>query len=195
MISGLLFAAFIVVLATVLVLKLRNTAPRLTSPEARGWGSPGAPKSAQGIAFADRMTVLIRSGGVGVRVHRSAATTFEGFLDELRATGYVIRQADTGAYNHREKRCTIRSSCVGQLSSHSWGVALDVNWTTNPQATDGSCTVITDLPNDVRAIAKRWGLIWGADFSCPNQDPMHFEVLGTPQQAEERAARNLAEAG
>lgn len=194
LVGGLFFIAFLVVLATVLVLNLRDSSPRLTSPEARGWGSPGAPNSAQGAAFADRMTVVISAGGVRVRVHRSAASTFEGFLNELRATGYLIRQGDTGAYNHREKRCTVRSSCAGQLSSHSWGVALDVNWNSNPQASNGSCEVITDYPEEVRSIAKRWGLYWGADFSCPNQDPMHFEVLGTPEQAEERAARNVAAA-
>lgn len=153
----------------------------IAPPDQRGWGHPGAPQSTDGEQFRVRNIVLIHAGGVRVRVHRRAAPLFRGFLDELAADGYAIRQADTGGYNHRFKRCADAASCEGQLSDHSWGTAVDVNWTTNALGTKTGCRMTTDLPADVGALAKRWGLRWGGNFSCHSKDPMHFEVVGRPE--------------
>lgn len=150
-------------------------------PDKRGWGHPGAPGSVQGEQFRVAQIITIRSHGVKVRAHRQAAALFKGFLDELSDAGYRIRQSDTGAYNHRFKRCATASACEGQLSDHSWGTALDVNWTTNPLGTHDGCRITTDLPTDITALALRWGMRWGGDFSCSSKDPMHFEVTGRPQ--------------
>ena len=151
-------------------------------PNTRGWGEVGSPGSAEGRTFAAGNIVQMRAGGVRVRVHRLAAANFRGFLNELAAKPYAIRQRDTGAYNHR-----VNVNDPTRLSEHSWGTAVDVNWTANPNRSD--CRLITDLPGDIAALAKRWGLRWGGAFHCP-KDPMHFEVKGTPEDA--RTAARLA---
>lgn len=153
----------------------------IAPPDQRGWGHPGAPLSAQGEQFRVNNIALIRAGGVKVRVNRRAAPLFRGFLDELAADGYAIRQRDTGGYNHRFKHCAVATSCEGQLSDHSWGTAVDVNWTTNPLGTTSTCAITSDLPDNITELAKRWGLRWGGNFSCHNKDPMHFEVIGRPE--------------
>ena len=164
--------------------------PGLSPPDRRGWGHPGAIGSAEGAGFKAQETVLIRSHGVQVRVNRRAAPLFKGFLDELGDGGYVIRQRDTGGYNHRFKNCAEPSDCEGQLSHHSWGTALDVNWTSNPLGTHDGCAITTDLPEGIRTLAERWGLRWGGDFSCSAKDPMHFEVIGRPEDTPVIIERN-----
>ena len=165
--------------------------PGIAPPDQRGWGHPGSPGSAQGERFRLAEIVPIESHGVTVRVNRRAAPLFQGFLDELGNEGYEIRQADTGGYNHRFKRCATPSDCEGQLSDHSWGTALDVNWTTNPLGTHGDCEMTSDLPAGVGVLAERWGLRWGGDFSCSSKDPMHVEVTGRPEDVAAIVDRNL----
>ena len=162
----------------------------LPPPDRRGWGHPGSPGSARGEKFRTGEIVTIRSHGVTVRVNRRAAAVFKGFLDELGDGGYPIRQPDTGGYNHRFKRCATPSACEGQLSAHSWGTAIDVNWTSNPLGTHDGCHMTTDMPADITALAERWGLRWGGNFSCRSKDPMHFEVTGRPQDTPLIVERN-----
>ena len=168
-------------LLVVLALRLRPQPYGL--PNTRGWGDPGVPGSEAGRQFALSEIVVLRAGGVRVRVHRQAAANFRGFLDALADTGYQIRQVDTGGFNHRYN---VNNPDV--LSEHSWGTAVDVNWTTNPNRPD--CRLITDLPKGVKQLAKRWGLRWGGTFSCP-KDPMHLEVRGTPADAARVATATL----
>ena len=162
----------------------------LTSPDRRGWGHPGAPASTEGATFRRSEIVSIRSHGIQLWVNRRAAPLISGFLDELVNDGYLVRQKDTGAYSHRYKRCATPSQCEGELSDHSWGTALDVNWTTNPLGSPNACDMRTDLPSDVAAIAARWGLAWGGEFPCGSKDPMHFEIVGRPQDVRAIVDRN-----
>ena len=54
------------------------------------------------------------------------------------------------------------------LSMHAFGLAVDLNTSTNQLGTRG------DMHPDVVAIFQKWGFDWGGTWSRP--DPMHFEL-------------------
>jgi LysM repeat protein len=68
-----------------------------------------------------------------------------------------------GCFNFRAKR---RGS---KLSTHSWGIAIDLNDLTNPPGRAG------DLALEVVDAFRRFGFKWGGDWSGRDQDPMHFQ--------------------
>ena len=68
-----------------------------------------------------------------------------------------------GCYNFRVKRGN------GNLSTHSWGISIDLNPNTNKMGTKG------DMAPEVVTIFKEAGFIWGGDWKGKNCDPMHFQ--------------------
>ena len=54
------------------------------------------------------------------------------------------------------------------LSMHAFGLAVDLNVTSNQLGTEG------DMDPRVVEIFERWGFAWGGRWSRP--DPMHFEL-------------------
>jgi len=54
------------------------------------------------------------------------------------------------------------------LSLHTWGIAIDLNVSTNQRGIPG------EIDRDVVAIFKKWGFAWGGDWEWT--DPMHFEL-------------------
>lgn len=91
---------------------------------------------------------------------------------------YGIRRADTGAYNCRQ------ITGGSGYSLHAYGIAVDVNWQSNPY----SSRLITDMPpgaiREIEAlnVAGRPVLRWGGRYSG-NKDAMHFEVIVPPSVA------------
>src|SRR5262245_5147673 len=79
----------------------------------------------------------------------------EGLQDEIRSFG--------GCFNFRSKRTS------GKLSTHSWGIAIDLNPETNAQGTPG------DMSPDVIDIFRRFGFKWGGEWSGRSRDAMHFQ--------------------
>lgn len=66
---------------------------------------------------------------------------------------------------------------TGKLSNHSSGTAIDLNATKHPLGKIGT------FPNEkvpmIRALAKKYGLIWGGDYKS-RKDEMHFEIALPP---------------
>ena len=60
------------------------------------------------------------------------------------------------------------------MSRHSWGTATDINPKRNPMQKE----FVTDLPDSLVAIYKRYGFRWGGEFKDP--DTMHFDFVGDP---------------
>lgn len=96
----------------------------------------------------------------------------------LVAHGYRTRRADTGAYNCRQ----ITGGTAYSLHAH--GIALDLNWSTNPYGP----TLVTDMPpamvDDITSIRTRSGARvwrWGGTYTT-NKDAMHYEVVASPQE-------------
>jgi len=66
---------------------------------------------------------------------------------------------------------------TGKLSNHSSGTAIDLNAPKHPLGKVGT------FPNEkvpmIRALAKKYGLIWGGDYRS-RKDEMHFEIALPP---------------
>ena len=118
--------------------------------------------------------------GARVQCHEKIATAVRALGRVFEAHAYPVRASDTGAYN-----CRQITGGTGH-SLHSFGIAIDVNWNTNPFRSDGK--LVTDMPAamiaDVRRIhttaGKRvWG--WGGDYKSV-KDAMHFEIVCSPAE-------------
>jgi hypothetical protein len=79
----------------------------------------------------------------------------EGLKDQVKTYG--------GCYNYRQKRKN------SKLSTHSWGIAIDLNPQTNRMGTAG------DMHPEVVEILRKAGFKWGGDWPRDGKDPMHFQ--------------------
>jgi LysM repeat protein len=68
-----------------------------------------------------------------------------------------------GCFNFRSKRTS------GKLSTHSWGIAIDLNPETNAMGMRG------DMYLGIVGVFKGFGFAWGGDWSGYSKDPMHFQ--------------------
>lgn len=91
---------------------------------------------------------------------------------------YRTRRADTGAYNCRQ------ITGGTNYSLHAYGIAVDLNWSTNPYGHH----LITDMPigmiEAIEGIRTASGVQvwrWGGRYSN-NKDAMHFEVVASPAE-------------
>ena len=138
-----------------------------------------------GLPPGEGLATIRSSNGVGCEVAEIFQANFQGLIDDLEATGYVIRTL--GGYCNRNQRGGSRPSF------HAMGAAIDINayapngyaktrpsgW--NPGVTRGvdkGC----DFPLNVGEIAARHGLGWGGNWSAP-WDPMHFSAASVERGA------------
>ena len=118
--------------------------------------------------------------GAGKVVVDAAIVPAVKALDKvLIAYGYLTRAADTGAFN-----CRLTAS--GTWSLHAYGIALDVNWQTNPylRYLRSDMDDIGDhrMPNRICEIRTNNGKqVWNwGGFWSGNKDSMHYEIVCTP---------------
>lgn len=148
------------------------------------WGDP---KSAD--FESTRLTTVKTSSGKSVTVNRVIAADVQGFIKDLEDSGYKIY--DIGGYNNRDKR-----GRPGELSQHAYGNAIDINPANNPF---GVGPQPTDLPPNIREIARKWNMVWGGDWKG-KVDNMHFEWAGprspiTADSPQSRLTEALSQAG
>lgn len=162
---------------------------RRIQPEAQG-GSPPAPQPVGTVSGATIGTMsfrILKNGFIdpdpawvaanittgtvpilgSVRCHRLMFNQLAGALGEIEEVGLAseIRPEEyAGCY---VPRFIDRDPRRG-LSMHAFGLAVDVNTSTNGLGTRG------DMHPDVVAIFQKWGFAWGGLWSRP--DPMHFEL-------------------
>ena len=145
--------------------------------------------------------VVVPFGPDKIRIAPPTAPAWDALATVLEHHDYQIRTTDTDSYNCRNIKGTT------QKSLHSYGVALDVNWNTNPflrtpdkrkvrfsskatQAERAEAVRLgeadTDMTPamiaDVLAIKTRRGkqvFDWGGSWST-TKDSMHFEVDLSP---------------
>jgi hypothetical protein len=122
------------------------------------------------------MTDLVQ--GVRIQCHEQITTAVRALGLVMQAHGYGVRRGDTGAYN-----CRHITGGTGS-SLHSHGIAIDVNWNTNPYRKDN--VLVTDMPrpmvNAILAIRTNngqevWG--WGGKYRTV-KDAMHYEIVCAP---------------
>jgi hypothetical protein len=100
-----------------------------------------------------------------IKVHKLLANIFiDVFSDINNNGGAALVQSYGGAYECRRKR-------IGRskFSTHTWGIAIDLNTLTNPMGTDGN------QPKKLVDIFRRHGFKWGGDWYGIYCDPMHFQ--------------------
>lgn len=110
------------------------------------------------------LVTLTTKSGKSYEVAKALAPRFQGFVNDLESTGYKIR--DIGGYRPDGQK---NADGKGPLFAHPYGAAIDIN----PDTNGPFGTYNTDLPGNVEALGKKWGLGWGKKF----KDAMHFSAM------------------
>lgn len=113
--------------------------------------------------------------GIPVRAgcHRRIWAPLQGALNETKRAGLeeLIDIDNTNKYGGCfYARLNRISGDLGYLSRHSWGMAFDMNTTTNAQGR------VPNLDCRIVRIFRKWGFAWGGNFTPA--DGMHFEYVG-----------------
>jgi hypothetical protein len=107
-----------------------------------------------------------------------SATCHRDLLPELRSALRDIRDDGLDHLVHPEQfeGCFsprfISHNPDGNLSHHSWGMAVDLN------ADENAFGDRPRMDDRIVAIFEKWGFTWGGDWIVP--DGMHFEWIGPP---------------
>jgi hypothetical protein len=120
--------------------------------------------------------------GVRIKCHEKVGSAVQALGRVLEAHAYPVRAQDTGAYNCRQ------ITAGSGHSLHAFGIAIDINWNTNPFRKDN--VLVTDMPrvmvDNILRIRTRsgkqvWG--WGGNYRTV-KDAMHFEIVCAPADLE-----------
>lgn len=117
---------------------------------------------------------LIPGTNIKLACAKAVAPLLVGFAAEFHKLIEPIDEGklDDWGYAFRDIR-----GMTGKLSNHSSGTAIDLNASKHPLGKMGT------FPNEkvpmIRALAKKYGLIWGGDYRS-RKDEMHFEIALPP---------------
>ena len=126
-----------------------------------GWKDP-----TPGIGRPTTSNVVTRMWhGRPLTLNPQAMDNFIGFLNALTKTGYKV----TSLGGHVVRNIAGTST----PSLHSYGLAIDINPSSNP-VTYGA--PVTNLPKGVGALAAKYGLAWGGAWNGSKKDTMHFSI-------------------
>lgn len=134
-----------------------------TSASSRGWGAP----------CSGTIVTIVRKDGLRLPVRKDIAELVALLCDETERLGYDIKPGQTWGYACRKIRGSVN------WSNHAWALAVDINSSENPMGPRNGR--IRRFPK-VIAVWKKYGFRWGGDYSG-RADDMHFEFLGTPDDA------------
>lgn len=97
-------------------------------------------------------------------IHRKMQPVFTSVLKHIQDAGLDGMIEQFGTWNPRHKMHDPRRP----LSTHSWGIACDINWARNPVGKVG------DLDPQIVAAFERHGFQWGGRWRT--RDDMHFQL-------------------
>lgn len=118
--------------------------------------------------------------GQNITINKMMADDLKNVETQLKKNSYKI--TSIGAYNNREN-----VNSPGDLSSHAFGLAIDINPSTNPNANRPANSAERDpdackhdIPDSVAKTFEDNNFFWGAKYKdiC---DPMHFQYGGNWQ--------------
>lgn len=96
--------------------------------------------------------------------HKLLSPVFEEVFRTICSSGLQSQLTSFGGcFSFRPQRNGTR------LSSHSWGIAIDLNPESNQQGTPGT------MPTVIVAIFHDAGFTWGGEWRERTRDPMHFQ--------------------
>jgi len=98
-------------------------------------------------------------------IHKRMVDPFTTALSKVKDTGAdgLIKQFTVWCPRHK------MHDPYSDLSTHSWGIACDINWATNPVG------VVGDLHPDIIAAFESTGFVWGGHWRT--RDDMHFQFV------------------
>ena len=123
-------------------------------------------------------TISFGDAGARVTVDRLTVPIWRAVEAIFAKYRYTIRRSDTGAYNCRQ------ITGGSGYSLHAYGIAVDVNWQSNPYGPN----LVTNMPagaiREIEALNVNGQPVvrWGGRYSG-NKDAMHFEVIVPPAVA------------
>jgi hypothetical protein len=103
-----------------------------------------------------------------VTCHRKLLRPLMAVLREFRAEGLdhlIHREQFEGCFSPR----FISHDPEGNLSHHSWGMAVDINADENPFGRS------PHMDERIVSVFEKWGFTWGGRWIVP--DGMHFEWI------------------
>lgn len=163
--------------------EIKTVAPRVFEAFLRGnanGGVAGAPTPSAAnpsAATPAGMTQIKTANGVTALVDSRYAPRFQGLINDIESTGYRIkklvgyedRPGGVKAYNPKSGKFDIPT---GRASHHTTGTAIDIDPSDNKNLKN---QVVSKLPPQTGAFAKKWGVGWGANWAT-QKDAMHFDV-------------------
>lgn len=97
------------------------------------------------------------------QIHKTLHPVFLGMMQTIKDRGLDRHIRQFGCWSPRHKMHDPKRT----LSTHSWAIAFDVNWATNPVG------VVGDLPKELVEVITAYGFEWGGNWAFP--DWMHFQ--------------------
>lgn len=126
-----------------------------------------ASKAVADIANTGSQLVKVTAGGLSALVSKESSAAFQGFLNDLVASGYKINRLE--GYSNRAM-----TGNPNKLSEHAYGNAIDINPDQNPYGKK----FITDMPVElIRQLAEKYNMTWGGDWKSI-KDTMHLQWNG-----------------
>lgn len=102
-----------------------------------------------------------------ITCHKLLAPMFVTVFAQIKTQGLDKYITDFGGcFSYRPQRTSINGS---KLSTHAWGIAIDLNPNEDEQGTAGS------MPQGIIDIFKANGFEWGGIWEGKIKDPMHFQ--------------------
>jgi hypothetical protein len=146
------------------------------SADARGWG-PGFPHCQTGKIVTLNVAGVTFPAGARKEIHELVTL----LVEETENRGYRLHDGWCWGFDCRAITGT------STPSNHSWGLAFDINAPHNPLTDDG--VTHTDMPSWMPNLWNSYGFRWGGDYSGSRRDSMHYEFMGTPNEARAITAR------
>jgi hypothetical protein len=150
----------------------------MSDAQDRGWG-PGWPTDRSD----DMVRIVVDGADFPGGVHKKIASLVSILLEESIRRNYV-KPKDGWCWGYANR--AIKTSSGGSTdtpSNHSWGLAVDIN---APVNCFGCST--HEIPTAMANLWEDYGFRWGGNYSG-TKDWMHFEFMGTPENAEKQTKR------
>ena len=117
------------------------------------------------------ISVPIEGTKVKVRCAKAVAPLIAGFCKEFHE---LIEPIDEGSLDDWGWNFRMIRGSTDKLSNHSSGTAIDLNATKHPLGKVG--TFPAEKIPMIKALSKKYGLIWGGSENWKRRDEMHWEI-------------------
>jgi D-alanyl-D-alanine carboxypeptidase len=99
-----------------------------------------------------------------ITCHKMLGGVFSKVLSQIQSSGLQNKVTSFGGcFSFRPQRTGTK------LSTHAWGIAIDLNPESNAQGSAG------DMDPAVITTFREAGFEWGGDWQGKTRDPMHFQ--------------------